>query len=320
MKKKMSLLKTICVLQAGALGGLALVNHRIKTSAQAKNLLKPETGHYYDWKLGRIFYHRFGNGENPLLLIHNADPYSSGYEWSRIQNGLLHNYTTYVIDLIGCGRSDKPAVTYTNYLYVQLITDFIRDVIGEKTMVAASGISASFALMASLQENTGVSGLVMVDPLSPKKLSKVPGKRSMALKVLLSLPIIGESIYNILTSKQNTEYVLEEKDFFNPFRLKQKMLDTSYEAAHSGTGSGRYMLASLNGCFMYWNINRAAAICPVPVSILYGEKAEKALQTAEAYVRINPQIKTFGVPDAGQIPQLENPKLFLSAFHEAVNR
>ncbi len=205
MKKIGRILKTTAFFQACALGGLELFNHRVKTSAAKQNLLKPETGHYFNWKHGKIFYHIFGSGKTPLLLIHDATPYSCGSDWARIQYGLLKKYTTYVIDLPGCGRSDKPAVSYTNYFFVQLISDFIDQVIGQKSAVAASGISSSFALMASLQKESRILELFMIDPESPGKLSLVPDNKSRAVKLLLFLPIIGETIYNIHTSRQNTE-------------------------------------------------------------------------------------------------------------------
>ena len=61
--------------------------------------------------------------------------------------------TVYTIDLLGCGRSDKPNITYTNYLYVQLIDNFIKDVIKEKTDVVATGSSVSFTVMACNMES-----------------------------------------------------------------------------------------------------------------------------------------------------------------------
>ena len=56
----------------------------------------------------------------------------------------LKDHTVYTIDLLGFGRSEKPNLTYTNYLYVQLVTDFIQNIIGEKTDIIASNESISF--------------------------------------------------------------------------------------------------------------------------------------------------------------------------------
>ena len=51
----------------------------------------------------------------------------------------LRKNTVYTLDLLGCGKSDKPNFTYTNFLYVQLVTDFINNVIGEKADVIVTG-------------------------------------------------------------------------------------------------------------------------------------------------------------------------------------
>ena len=54
----------------------------------------------------------------------------------------------YTIDLLGCGRSEKLNMTYTNYLYVQLISDFIKSEIGHRVNVIATGEAASIPVMA----------------------------------------------------------------------------------------------------------------------------------------------------------------------------
>ena len=61
---------------------------------------------------------------------------------------LKDHYTVYTIDLLGCGRSEKPNLTYTNFLYVQLISDFIKSEIGRRTDVVAVGASSSILTMA----------------------------------------------------------------------------------------------------------------------------------------------------------------------------
>ena len=135
------------LLTALAAGTIHLVNRFIDMTAEMKNILKTESGSYYHWKNGSIFYTKRGSG-SPLLLIHELNPIASSYEWCRLVKKLENHYTVYTIDLLGCGRSDKPYLTYTNYLYVQLLTDFIHDVIGERPDVVTTGNSISFAVLA----------------------------------------------------------------------------------------------------------------------------------------------------------------------------
>ena len=53
-------------------------------------------------------------GGTPVLLIHDLSPLSSSYEWCRYAKKLEKQHTVYTIDLLGCGRSEKPYLTYTN--------------------------------------------------------------------------------------------------------------------------------------------------------------------------------------------------------------
>ena len=102
----------------------------------------------YQWRNGTIFFQKKGSG-SPLLLIHDLNPISSSYEWNQIIDELSKSHTVYTIDLLGCGKSEKPSFTYVNYIYVQLINDFIQNIIQEKTGLVVTGESFSFAVMAA---------------------------------------------------------------------------------------------------------------------------------------------------------------------------
>ena len=106
---------TLLILQSAGAISISLINKYIQVSATNKNLLEEPQSLCYKWRLGNIHYTKTGNGK-PLLLIHDITPISSGYEWNSVVHQLSEQYTVYVIDLLGCGRSEKPNMTYTNYL------------------------------------------------------------------------------------------------------------------------------------------------------------------------------------------------------------
>lgn len=306
--------KSLVLLNGCALAGLYMINRHLKAASLKRNILRPETGHYFQWREGRIFYHVNGSGPRPLLLIHNTEFSSSAWEWNSVISGLSTRYTVYSIDLLGCGRSDKPALTYTNYLYVQLITAFIEQVIKAPADIMASGLSSSFAVMSALIRDDLVSGLYMISPKRPLQLGLTPDRKGRAARGLLSLPVIGESLYLLITGKQNMEYILEEKYFYNPFKLKQKMIDASCEAAQSGSGSGRFFLGSLSGRYLNWNITRAIKQISQPVTLLYGEKSKSGKSDAAIYQKLNPSIRVIGIPETGALPHMENASAFLSSL------
>ena len=131
MKSKNKII-TAVLLAAGTAAGTALINKYIKVSATSKKLLSHPEPSIYKWRLGDIYYTKTGTGK-PLLLIHDLTHASSGCEWDNLIPFLKDNYTIYTIDLLGCGRSEKPNLTYTNFLYVQLLNDFIKSEIGRRT-------------------------------------------------------------------------------------------------------------------------------------------------------------------------------------------
>ena len=312
MGKKHRLLKTITVLNAFSLGGLFLINRTISAGGTVKNILKPDSGSYFHSCQGNVFYRVDGTGEQPLLLIHDANVYSSGYEWNNLVDQLGKRYRVYTMDLLGCGRSDKPGIEYTNYLYVQLISDFIREVIGESTVLSAAGLSSSFAVMAAHVHPDQIKELKLINPVSLKQLSRIPGINSKCIRILLSLPVVGTSIYHILCSRQNLEYNRDEKDFYNPFRVTKKLIDASYEASHIGNGQGKYFQASKDGMYMNWDITQALRAIKIPVTVAYGEHYEHGEEIAQQYHAVQPGIRIVCVPDTKGIPQIENPALLAS--------
>ena len=116
-----------------AVGTMHVINRVFAHIATAYNYLDGNDLKYYDWRFGRIAYRKTGSG-SPVLLVHNFDACSSMHEWNNIEAELAKTNTVYSIDLLGCGCSERPILTYTNFLYVQLINDFIKMLSVKKQM------------------------------------------------------------------------------------------------------------------------------------------------------------------------------------------
>ncbi len=308
MKKQ---IRNLLVLTSLTAISIHFMNRFISISSTVKNLLKTEYGKFYDWKYGKIFYSKMGKG-SPVLLLHDLDPASSSLEWNRISKSLSKKHTVYSIDLLGCGRSDKPNLTYTNFLYVQLITDFIKDVIHEKANLIASGSSCSFSIMSCNMDPEYFKKIILVNPEQLSDLAKTPSKRKNALKFLIDLPIIGTMFYNILYSKYGIkQYFSEHYSNANQVVL-EKLIDSYYEAAHLKNGNGKYLLSSIHA--YYTNINIIHALKKVNNSIFIIGSKENETETdiIKDYANFNPSIETAVVDHSKYLPQLENPDKFLS--------
>ena len=133
---------------------------------------------------------------------------------------------------------------------------------------------------------------------------------------ILSIPIIGTSIYNIKFCRQNVEYILTEDFVYNPFQIQQKYVDAYYEAAHRGHGSGKYLMASLDGCYLNVNIINALKNVQNDMIIIYGTKLKNEKEIVESYRKINPNISTIPLSETKFLPQLENPEKSFSSIEK----
>lgn len=314
MKKNKHKLLTTSILFALATGIIYVINRLVFATAVLKNLLKSSADNYYNWRFGKVYYKKKGHG-SPVLLIHDLTVYSSAYEWNKVVNELAEAHTVYAIDLLGCGRSEKPRITYTNYLYVQLIADFIKNVIGEKADVIASGYSGSFTVLASYTNPEFISKIILINPPSLASLNKVPSKRSKLYKFILEFPIFGTLIYNIKTCQSNIQLLFTEKYLYNPFSVTPEMVDTYYEAAHKSLSNSKFLLSSLVAGYTNNNITHALKEINQSVTILYCEGENDSEKIAESYTTCNPAIESCMLKHAKHLPQLETPGKFLEILN-----
>ena len=221
-----------------------------------------DESNYYNWKFGNIYYKKEGTG-SPVLLIHDLNHYSSSMEWDKVIGTLSKEHTVYTIDLLGCGKSDKPAITYTCYLYVQLLTDFIRDIIGEKTDIVATGASASFVTAACQNIADQIDHIILVCPESTHALAKAPNHKSKLLAKIINIPIYGTFIYNV--GARNT--------------------------ALSDSAECKYLYASILGHYTTVNVAHCLEGLTTSIAVITGKNAPETSQKATEYCHILPSIE-----------------------------
>ena len=284
---------------------LHLINQYIKINVSQNKSFDYIPDLYYNWKFGEISYTKQGKGK-PILLIHDLTTYSSGYEWHKVINTLSENNTVYCIDLLGCGNSDKPNILYTNFLYVQLITDFIENVIGDKTTVAATGESATFVLAACGNKKDIIDKVIMINPMDINILTKSPNKLSSLITKIINLPILGTFIYNIFSRKSKVKSLFEN-DYYNNYTFEEDdIAKVYYESAHSD--GSKHLFASLSGFYTTINIAHIMQSLKNNITIIIGDELDEYKDIAEEYQDILPFIKVFKIKETKYLPQLENPE------------
>lgn len=313
-KSSKNKLKSAVCITALTAASLYCINRLIFSLATMKHHLNSGSGSFYKWRFGNIYYKKRGQG-TPLLLVHDLNSASSAYEWNRMVQKLAEDHTVYAIDLIGCGRSDKPKLTYTSYLYVQLISDFIKYVIGQKTDIVVTGLSGSFVIMACNASPELFGRIMMINPHSLCSLNKIPNKRTKTLKFLIEMPIIGTLIYNMCTSKHKIRKAFAGSYFSNCKNCSVKNITAYHEAAHLGKSSAKFLFASLNGRFININMTHALKKINNSIILISGTDVENAEDIMNEYTSLNPSIEKGIAANTKYLPQLENPAALVSQIN-----
>lgn len=304
---------TASILTTSSIATISLINKYIKLSATSKKLLSNLTEsskNIFHWRLGDIHYTKTGSGK-PLLLIHDLEASSSNYEWHKIIPSLSKNNTVYALDLLGCGQSEKPCLTYTNYVYVQLISDFIKSVIGHRTDVMVTGGSSSFVIMACSNTPDLFNRLILVNPESIASCSHLPGTYSKYYKRFLDFPITGTLLYHIAVSKKSLKNIFANIYYANPKSVKETSIDVYHEAAHLGF-SPKSVYACVRCNYTKCNITNGLKKIDNSICLIGGGNKKYRKQIFEEYISYNPAIEYFIIPGTSHLPQLEKPAEFLS--------
>lgn len=310
---KLKKLKSFIFTSATILFIIHLFNKLVFFIAGAKELLYSRHSNFYQWRFGKVFYTKQGKG-SPLLLIHDLSHVSSEIEWKLLVDDLSKKHTVYTIDLIGCGRSEKPEMTYTSFLYVQLLNDFIKNVIKSKTNVVASGFSSSIVIMACNMDSSLYQKIFLINPTDMNQLKKCPHTRDKLMKYVIHTPIIGTLIYNIFSRKTMIRKAFENEYFYNEHKIRDRFIDCYYEAAHLNGSSSKYLFASNFSNYTNCNITHALKSINNSIFIAIGDQVDNYNNIIDEYVEINPSIETNVINNTKGLPHLEKPKSILSLF------
>ena len=304
MKKKY---QTLALLSVSTIAGLHLINNLFYSYAKSKEILNKTENNYYDWRFGRIRYQKKGSGE-PVLLIHDLDIGSSSFEFYKLADELAKTNEVYTMDLLGFGLSDKPSFTYTNFLYVQLAVDFIKNIIGKKTTLITTGEAVSIGVMTCHINPEMIKNLIFINPANLSKFNQIPNRRSKINKYLIEAPIMGTFIYNMISNKENIVKTFKQKYYYDFENSKPEEVYAYLEAAHLNDYNSKFTYASLVGRYLNISIYHALKNIDHSIMILFGESCDNWEIIKDSYLFCNSAIEAYSISETKKLPQLEKPE------------
>jgi pimeloyl-ACP methyl ester carboxylesterase len=154
----------VIVMVVGIIFSGVFYRHPVWTIDQAMDARLRFAGFHSEYvRVGSYRVHYFVGGKGkPLVLIHGLGARSE--DWTPEMPVYARNgFRVYAIDLLGCGRTDRPDIAYTIEEQVDLIQGFLNAVHVEKADVMGWSMGGWVALEFALQHPERVDRLVVMD-------------------------------------------------------------------------------------------------------------------------------------------------------------
>ncbi len=216
-----------------SIGTMFAFNQYISITSGINNTFKKSSYKTFESIFGEIKYLELGEGK-PLLLIHNLSEGDNINEWNYITEYLSKENKVFSLNLLGCGNSNKDNIIYTNYMYSRLISDFIKKIIKDKTIIITSGNSNYIAVSTEIYEQGLIDKIIMINPAKPTTINY----NKLLIKII-KLPVIGTLIYNYKFSK-----IKMLKDLDKSYRIHEYM-NSKYDSIHYDKDKSKYLYASI---------------------------------------------------------------------------
>ena len=304
-------------------GGAGMAALAALNAAIQRNASEPDDSalggeaHFFNWKHGRVFYKSSGaeNPGPPLVFIHGVGAGTSSFMWRKNFDELAKHSRVYAFDLLGFGFSDKPAVApYSADLYVELITDFIREVSGYPANVIGSSLGAAYAIRVADEHPELVNAMILNGPTGSDSLNRRPGMAGAAFYGLLQSPVLGTSFYNVMASERSIRDYARENLFYDHRRVTDRLVANLYATSHQ-SGAQHAIAAFLAG---YLNTDTRSPFSRLtqPVVLVWGKQdSTTPLEQALSLVELNPRARLEVFDYCRMMPEQEQPEKFNSLVY-----
>jgi pimeloyl-ACP methyl ester carboxylesterase len=299
---------------AGGAGAVALAGWLgARLSGPADSMIEAEERRFA-WRRGEVTYavtYQVKGRGAPVVLIHGIYVGASSFEYRRIFDLLARDFRVYAVDLLGFGQSQRPPVMYAPTLYEALILDFLTQVVGaadHPAFVVASTLSAAFTIRAAAERPSLFSRLVLIEPTGiESRVGPAAPPMQRALLAVLRSPLIGQAIYQALTSRVGLRYYLR-RVHSDPRAVTSKLVKTYYAQTHKP--GARYPIASFISGALDTPVRDLYGLLRAPILLVWGQHARfTPLEQARAFRQANARAET-RVYDCGDLPQEEKAAEF----------
>jgi pimeloyl-ACP methyl ester carboxylesterase len=300
--------RQIVALGSAAFGALVALNGALSNSSPQTKTSMPGDARLFPSSKGSLHYVVDGRGA-PIVLVHGIGVAASSFEYRYIVEPLARSHTVFAVDLLGFGLSDHPNLAFSAAMFVKLLSDFLLSEVREPSVLIATGLSALYCVELAANNPNLVSDLVMSSPALPSGKPDLPPVVRQATDTLLATPVLGQSLFHIMTARNAIRSYLREHAYSNPDLVTESMVDSQYAMAHQP--NARLAPQAYLAGRLTTDVSKALANVRQRILLVVGADARPApKQCVAEYVRLASQTEVAVVDRCGALPHEEQPEQF----------
>jgi pimeloyl-ACP methyl ester carboxylesterase len=269
------------------------------------------------WRGHRVAFTRHGHG-SPVLLVHGLYAGASSFEWRHTIPALAERHTVFALDLLGFGRSDRPVARYSPGLYQALLADVVARVVRDACAVVASGLSAAQVIALAARDPGRIASMALIAPTGVAHLREPEAAGSRTARLLLGAPLVGNAVYNRLTSPARMGEQLRAMYFDD--RLVTPELVERYVRSAQQPG-GKHAFGVLQSGRLNVDVRAAVRRLRLPTLLLWGDVArQNPVAYAHAFRVLKHDLEWTLVHEAGDLPHDERSDEVNAALRSFLER
>jgi pimeloyl-ACP methyl ester carboxylesterase len=268
---------------------------------------------------GPVHYVDFGGpaAAPRVVVVHGLG--GSHLNWCPLASRLVADVRLLAVDLVGFGLThpdDRGATVQANAV---LLDRFLREVAGTPAILVGNSMGGMISIMEAATHPEAVAGLVLIDPALPLVRGVRPDRLVATIFLLYAVPGLGERYLARHRARWSPRQVVQEVLELccaDPARVSSELVAASVALAEE-----RVAVRGVDAAFLsaarsllrvsarrerYWSLMRSVR---APVLLIHGQKDRLVpVHAAREAAARNPDWRFEVLPDAGHVPQLEEPE------------
>jgi 4,5:9,10-diseco-3-hydroxy-5,9,17-trioxoandrosta-1(10),2-diene-4-oate hydrolase len=259
-------------------------------------------------KIGNVNtrYWSAGDKESVVILLHGVGCHVEF--WEKNIAALSREHRVFAVDVVGYGRTDKPAVDYTFQFMADFVLDFMETMGIDKASLVGNSMGGGISLTIAAQAPERVEKIVLVDPVGF-------GRGVSPVMRLMSLPLLG----NVLTAPSRKGVIRQmQLCLYDPSQASDDFIDrTALISAISGNQRSFLSLLRIT-CNMVGvkegliaEFSEYLKKVKLPILVIWGRQ-DRILPLADGEAAVQKMANgTLHIMDqAGHLPQIDKPEEF----------